>query len=117
MLLAELSLGDENETGQARFRRQQVVATAIESVFSRVVPNGEKISRLVLQELEVHIGQFLALTGNLFQPADARRGALRGVGHRAAQLLQPVGGRDQVLMLLARCLGQVSLDGVNQWTE
>ena len=114
VFLVELALGNENVAGQARFRGQQVVTTAIEPVFAGVVADGEQLSRSVVQELVVHVGEFLALIGQVFELADAREGTLGRFGHRAAQLPKPSFGLEQIVMCLAGRCGHAGLEGVEQ---
>ena len=60
VLLRYLALRDEQETGEARFGCQQVIAGRIAAAFTHVVPDGQQAARAVVEEIKVHHCQFAA---------------------------------------------------------
>ena len=87
MVLRQLVLGDENETGQPRLRGEQVVIRRIAAAVADVVADRQQIAGGIVQEGEVHHRLLGATLGELIDPPDALGGAV-APGGRAGQLLQ-----------------------------
>ena len=60
MLLRHLALRDKQETGQARFRGQQVVAGRIAAPFAHIVTYGQQTPGGIVKKLKIHHRQFPA---------------------------------------------------------
>ena len=90
MVLADLSFCDGHEARQPGFRRQQIIEATVEAMFADVVADGKQIVRLVEQEGEVHVRQFVALMRQLLQGLDALGRSLRGIGDGPPELAKPV---------------------------
>ena len=77
--LRQLALRNRHKTGQARFRSQQVVVARIPPPLADVVANRQQMTRLVEQEVVVHLGQFAGLQRQEFERGDSLAGAAAGV--------------------------------------
>ena len=60
VFLGHLALGDEQETRQAGFRRQQVVPAGISPPLAHVVADAQQVSRRIVEEVEIHRRQLVA---------------------------------------------------------
>ena len=87
VLLRHLSLCDEQKTGQARFRCQQVVAGVIAAPFAHVVADGQQAARVIVEKLKIHYRQFAATIHQIIDDAELRQRA-GACCTRAGQLRQ-----------------------------
>ena len=60
VLLRHLPLGNEQETGQTRFRGQQVVAGRIAAALPHIVAYGQQVAGGVVEKFKIHRRQFAA---------------------------------------------------------
>ena len=49
-----ITFGDRNETGETRFRSQQVVTVGVQSVVRDPVPDGKLLSGVIKKKAEIH---------------------------------------------------------------
>ena len=72
VLLRYLALCDEQETGQSRFRCQQVVAGRVAAPFADVIADAQQAARVVVEKLEIHRCQIAAPLHQFVDERDAR---------------------------------------------
>ena len=83
MVLGNLTQGDGDITAQSRFRGQKVVITGVTPVFRDIETDGEQVTRLIEQKLEIHGGEGIALSGKGFQCEHALACVFAGFPHAA----------------------------------
>ena len=89
MLLRELSLGDGDEAGQPRFRREQVVEARVGAVVGDVVTDRQQVTIAVVEEVVLQIAQLATTDRKLPELGQPRRSALRSEAEGVTQLVQP----------------------------
>ena len=86
MILRQLVLGNENETGQPRLRGEQVVIRGIAAAVAHAVADRQQIARGIIQEAKIHRCLLGATLGELVDLPDALGGTVVRHG-RGSQLL------------------------------
>ena len=89
MLLPEIPLRNDDIAGQPRLGGQQIIKAGIHTTLADVVTDGEQIASGVVQQAEIHVGQFATLDRNPFQRSNPRPGTLGRKGQRSAPSFEP----------------------------
>ena len=74
--LRQLSLRNRHESGQSRFRSQQIVVTRVPASLTDVIADRQEMTRLVEQEVILHAGEFAGLQRKAFDGRNPCSGAL-----------------------------------------
>ena len=120
MVRRRLFARDEQEAGDAGFRRQQVVAAGVLAPRRHVEADAEQFARGVVEEAEVHLGlRFVAAFGQRLQPVHEVRGLL-GRRARAFAGRVPQGGPEDLALddvEVAEVVSALLLQGVRPFAD